>query len=153
MSNLLPSQGTKFVKAQDIKKDWILIDAEGQILGRLAARIAHRLRGKHKPEYAPHLDIGDEIIVVNAGLIKVTGNKMQQKLYYHHSNYPGGLKTATLSEKLEKDPVHALKKAVQRMLPSGPMGRRLMGNVRFYADTKHPHKAQQPEVWEPTYRY
>ncbi len=152
MSNLLPSQGTKFVKDADIRKDWILVDAREQVLGRLAGRIAHRLRGKHRPDYAPHQNVGDYVIVVNARHIKVTGSKLQKKKYHHHSRFPGGLRTDTLQHKMESDPTFALSKAVQRMLPKGHMGRKLFNQLHIYADDQHPHQAQQPKVWEPRYR-
>ena len=152
MSILLPSQRTQFVRDDDIKKDWILIDAREQILGRLATRIAHRLRGKHKPQYAPHQNVGDYVIVVNAKELKVSGNKLDQKLYQTYTGYAGGLKTATLREKMEKDPIYALKKAVQRMLPKGRLGRQLIRQVHIYADANHPHQAQNPTVWQPTFR-
>ena len=152
MSNLMPNQGTRFIKDQDIKKEWVLIDAREQTLGRLAGRIAHRLRGKHKPEYAPHQDVGDNVIIINARHIQVSGNKMEQKLYHRHSNYPGGLRTFTLRQKLETDPTYALEKAVKRMLPKGPLGRKLLKQMHIYPDAEHPHAAQKPAVWEPRYK-
>lgn len=150
--NLLAAQKTKFVADEKIAKEWILIDATDRNLGRLAGRIVHRLRGKHRPDYAPHQDNGDFVIVTNAGKIQVTGKKMDQKIYYKHSGYPGGMRTATLREKLERDPIYALKTAVKRMLPGGKLGRQLMRNLKIYADDKHPHEAQKPRIWEPTYK-
>lgn len=152
MSNLLPSQGTKYLKKEEIQKNWILIDCREQVLGRLAGRIVHRLRGKHRPDYAPHINMGDHVICINARHIRVTGNKMEQKLYYRHSNYPGGMKTFTLKERMEKDPTYALEKAVKRMLPSGALGRQLLRQVHIYPDSEHPHGAQKPEVWEPVFK-
>ena len=135
-----------------MQKQWILVDAEGLTLGRLASQIAFRLRGKHRPDFASHQDIGDYIIVINAGKIKVSGKKLDQKKYYEHSLYPGGLKTYTLREKLKNDPIYAIKKAVKRMLPAGPLGRKQLGHLKVYADDKHEHGAQKPTVWEPTYK-
>lgn len=152
MSNLLPRQGTKFTSEQDIKKDWILVDAREQVLGRLAGRIVHRLRGKHRTDYAPHQNVGDHVVIVNARHVKVSGTKMTDKTYYHHSRFPGGLRADSLAYKMEHDPTYALKKAVQRMLPKGSMGRKLLGQLYIYADDKHPHQAQQPTVWEPRYK-
>ncbi|MDH5656459.1 MAG: 50S ribosomal protein L13 [Spirochaetia bacterium] len=152
MSNLMPGQGTTYVKNEEIKKDWILVDAKDQVLGRLAGRIAHRLRGKHKPDYTPYQDNGDFVVVINARHIVTTGSKMDQKVYYKHSHYPGGLKETLLKDAMIKDPTFAIKKAVQRMLPSGPMGRKLLGNLRVYADADHGHNSQKPELWNIQYK-
>lgn len=152
MGSLLPVQRTKFTRNEDIQKQWILVDAEGQTLGRIASQIAFRLRGKHRPDYSTHQDIGDYVVIINAGKIKVSGKKMDQKKYYEHSLYPGGLKTYTLREKMAREPIYAIKKAVKRMLPSGPLGRKLLGNLKVYAEDKHEHASQKPTVWEPTYK-
>lgn len=152
MATYLESQKTKYTRNEDAKKDWILVDAQDQILGRLAGRIAHRLRGKHRPDYAPHQDLGDFVVVVNAGKVRATGKKLDQKVYYEHSLYPGGMKTSTLRQKLERDPVYALRVAVKRMLPKGPLGRKLLRNLKVFADEKHNHQAQQPKRWEPTWK-
>lgn len=148
----MPSQKTPFTKNEEIKSEWLLIDAEGQTLGRVASQIAHILRGKHRPDFAPHQLIGDQVIVINAGKITVTGNKLDQKVYYAHSLYPGGLKTATLRQKLEKDPGFALKVAVKRMLPKGPLGRKMLTRLRVYGGDKHDHTAQKPRPIEVTYK-
>ncbi len=131
----------------DIEKKWWLIDAEGLVLGRLASVIALRLRGKHKPIFTPHMDCGDNIIVVNAEKVKLTGNKRSDKTYYRHTGYPGGIKSITAGKILEgKHPERVVLKAVERMISRGPLGRRQMSNLKVYAGPAHPHEAQQPEV-------
>jgi len=131
---------------EDIIKDWYLIDAEGQILGRLASEIAKRLRGKHKPIYTPYVDTGDFVIVVNAGMVSLTGRKMSDKVYYHHSRYPGGLKT-TCAEKMLKDhPEKVLLFAVRGMLPKNSLGRKMLKKLKIYTGNDHPHEAQCPQV-------
>ena len=131
----------------DIEKKWWLIDAEGLVLGRLASVIALRLRGKHKPTFTPHMDCGDNIIVVNAEKVKLTGNKRTDKTYYRHTGYPGGIKSITAGKILEgKHPERVVLKAVERMISRGPLGRRQMSNLKVYAGPSHPHEAQQPEV-------
>lgn len=152
MSDLLPAQRTPFTRNEDIKIQWYLIDAEGQTLGRLASRIAHILRGKHRTDYAPHQDNGDGIVVINASKMVVTGKKLDQKIYYKHSRYPGGLKTATLRQKMEKEPDFPIETAVKRMLPAGPMGRRLLTRLRVFGGEKHDLVAQKPERIEVAYR-
>jgi large subunit ribosomal protein L13 len=139
---------TIFVKPKDVQRKWWLVDAEGQVLGRLAARIAAVLRGKHKPIYSPHMETGDFVVVVNAEKVKITGNKLQQKLYYRHSGYPSGLKTEVLGKMMVKKPTFALEHAIKGMLPRGKMGRKLFGNVKIYAGPEHPHGAQKPEKLE-----
>ncbi|MCB1174856.1 MAG: 50S ribosomal protein L13 [Leptospiraceae bacterium] len=146
MGSLLPSQRTRFTRNEEINKQWILVDAENQNLGRLACSIANRLRGKHRRDYAPHQDIGDFVIVINASRLVVTGKKMEQKKYYDHSLHPGGLKTHTLRDKLQTDPAYVLKKAVWRMLPSGPLARKQIKNLKIYAGEQHEHGAQQPQI-------
>jgi large subunit ribosomal protein L13 len=131
----------------DIDKKWILIDAEGVVLGRLASIVAMRLRGKHKPSFTPHMDMGDNVIVINADKIQLTGNKRADKVYYRHTGYPGGIKSTTAGKILEgKFPERVVEKAVQRMLPGNRLSRQLMTNLRIYAGTEHPHEAQAPEV-------
>lgn len=129
-----------------IEKKWMLVDAEDIVLGRLASIVATRLRGKHKPSYTPHMDCGDNIVIVNAGKVRLTGRKREDKLYHHHTGYPGGLKTRTAGRILGgKQPETVVIKAVQRMIPKGPLGRRQLANLKVYAGPDHPHEAQQPE--------
>ena len=129
----------------DIDRQWYLVDAEDQILGRLATQIAHRLRGKHKPEYAPHMDNGDFIIVVNCDKIKVTGTKLDKKMYYRHSGWVGGLKATTLSDMLAEKPERVLMAAVRGMLPKNRLGRAMLKKLKIYAGPEHPHTAQNPQ--------
>lgn len=126
------------------QNDWFVIDAEGQTLGRVAAEIAHRLRGKHKPEYTPHVDTGDYIVVVNAEKISVTGKKATDKLYQRHSGYPGGLRTRNFNEMIEKSPEEVIKLAVKGMMPRTPLGRAMLKKLKVYAGAQHPHGAQNP---------
>ncbi|MGI8851993.1 MAG: 50S ribosomal protein L13 [Methyloceanibacter sp.] len=131
---------------KDIEKSWILIDANGLVVGRLAALIATRLRGKHKPSFTPHMDCGDNIVVINAGNIVLTGNKRADKVYYWHTGYPGGIKERSAEKILDgKHPERVLQKAVERMVPRGPLGRKQLKNLRIYAGAEHPHEAQNPE--------
>jgi large subunit ribosomal protein L13 len=139
---------TYSTKKQDSKRKWYLVDAKDKILGRLAAKIAVILRGKHKPIFTPCLDIGDSIIVINASKIKVTGRKLQQKVYRRYSGYPGGLREVPLGQMLKQKPQTVIKLAIRRMLPGGPLGRDILKRLKVYADDKHPHVAQQPEVLE-----
>ena len=133
-------------KPAEIEKKWVLVDATGLVVGRLASIVALRLRGKHKPTYTPHVDGGDNVIVVNAEKIVLTGKKRQNKIYYHHTGYIGGIKERTARSILEgKFPERIVEKAVERMLPRGPLGRRQLGNLRVYPQAEHPHAAQQPE--------
>lgn len=126
------------------QNDWYVIDAEGKTLGRMAAEIAHRLRGKHKPEYTPHVDTGDYIIVVNAEKVSVTGKKATDKLYRHHTGFPGGLKTRTFKEMIEKAPEDVVKLAVKGMMPRNPLGRAMLRKLKIYTGAQHPHGAQNP---------
>ncbi|SPF76421.1 50S ribosomal protein L13 [Aliiroseovarius pelagivivens] len=131
----------------DIEKKWIIIDAEGVVLGRLASIIATRLRGKHKASFTPHMDMGDNVIVINADKVQMTGKKRTDKVHYWHTGYPGGIKSRTAGQILEGDhPERLLTKAVQRMLPGGKLSRQQMTNLRIYAGAEHPHEAQSPEV-------
>ena len=138
---------TYSAKAADIEKKWVLIDAEGLVVGRLASIVALRLRGKHKPTYTPHVDDGDNVVIINAEKIVLTGRKREQKVYHHHTGYIGGIKERTAKYILEsRFPERVVEKAVQRMLPHGPLGRKQFGNLRVYKGPDHPHAAQQPEV-------
>jgi large subunit ribosomal protein L13 len=136
---------TTFPALKEIQRRWWLVDAKGVVLGRLASRIVLLLRGKHKPTYTPHLDVGDFVIVINAKEIKVTGQKQKQKLYQTYSGYPSGLKRRSLEEMLRRHPERVMRIAVKGMLPDGPLGRRLLGKLKVYAGPHHPHQAQQPE--------
>lgn len=139
---------TYAVKASDIERGWWLVDASGETLGRLATRIATLLEGKHKPTYSPHIDTGDHVVVVNAAQIRVTGNKLEQKIYYRHSNYPGGLKEESLSRLLERRPELVIERAVKGMLPQNRLGRAMFKKLKVYAGPDHPHAAQQPAPLE-----
>lgn len=135
------------IKAGDIDKKWVLIDAEGLVLGRLASLVAMRLRGKHMPTYTQHMDMGDNVVIVNADKVQITGNKRSQKKYYWHTGYPGGIKHRTAAQILEgRFPERVILKAVERMMPGGPLTRQQMRNLRVYAGAEHPHGAQNPEV-------
>jgi large subunit ribosomal protein L13 len=137
---------TYSAKPAEVEKKWVMIDAEGLVVGRLASIIAMRLRGKHKPTYTPHVDCGDNVIVVNAEKVVLTGRKLQQKVYHHHTGFIGGIKERTARSILEgRFPERVLEKAVQRMLPRGPLGRVQFGNLRVYKGPDHPHAAQTPE--------
>ena len=129
----------------DIDKKWIIVDAEGVVLGRLASIIAMRLRGKHKPEYTPHVDTGDYIVVVNAEKVAVTGNKAQDKMYYSHTGFPGGIKSISFEKLIAKKPEMVIQKAVKGMLPRGPLGRAMFRKLKVYAGAEHNHNAQQPK--------
>ncbi|HBV42596.1 50S ribosomal protein L13 [Taurinivorans muris] len=131
---------------ESIDRQWFLVDAQDQILGRLASQIAHRLRGKHKPEFAPHMDNGDFIVVVNCEKIKVTGNKLQKKNYYHHTGYVGNLKSITLEKQLQQKPEEVLRAAVRGMLPKNRLGRAMLKKLKIYAGAEHPHQAQEPKT-------
>ncbi|AEP09357.1 50S ribosomal protein L13 [Micavibrio aeruginosavorus] len=138
---------TYSAKPSDIQKKWVIVDAEGVVLGRLACVIADHLRGKHKTTYTPHMDDGDNVIVINAEKVKITGKKKEQDIFYWHTGYPGGIKGRTKGEILEgKYPGRVIEKAVERMMPEGPLTNHLMTNLRIYAGTEHPHAAQNPEV-------
>jgi len=136
---------TYSAKPGEITREWYLVDADGQTLGRLATQIADTLRGKRKPQYTPHVDTGDFVIVVNAEKIHVTGNKLDQKMYHRHSGYPGGLRSRPLREQLERRPTEVLRKAVKGMLPRNKLGRAQIGKLKIYAGPEHPHSAQSPE--------
>ncbi len=139
---------TYVTKKEDVEREWYVIDAAGQTLGRLASQVAYILRGKHKPEYSPAVDVGDHVIVINAAKIHVTGRKLDQKIYYRYSGYPGGLKEITLRDLLKKHPTRVIEHAVRGMLPRNRLGRRMFKKLRVYAGPEHPHAAQQPKQWE-----
>ena len=137
---------TVSAKPAEVRREWYLVDANGKTLGRLASEIARRLRGKHKPQYTPHVDTGDYIVVVNAEKIRVTGNKMQDKMYHRPTGYIGNLKSINLAKLLEKAPERVLEHAVKGMLPRNPLGRAMLQKLRVYAGTQHRHAAQQPQA-------
>ncbi|MDR3179327.1 MAG: 50S ribosomal protein L13 [Holosporaceae bacterium] len=135
------------LKAGQIKKNWILVDAKDLILGRLSAVVASYLRGKHKPEFTPSMDCGDFVIIINADKIKVTGNKLEDSVFYWHTGYPGGIKQRTMKECLNgRFPQRVISKSVERMLPKGPLGRKMLKNLKIYSGESHPHEAQQPKI-------
>ena len=134
------------VRPQDACHDWYVIDATDQIVGRLATQVAHRLRGKHKPEFTPHVDTGDYIVVINAGQVRVTGNKRAQKIRYRHSGYPGGIKEVTLEDELRQHPTRVIENAVKGMVPRNRLGRAVLSKLRVYAGNEHPHVAQNPKL-------
>ena len=137
---------TFVAKPETVKRDWYVVDAEGKTLGRIATEIAHRLRGKHKVEYTPHVDTGDYIIVINAEKVTVTGNKFKDKVYYAHTGFPGGLKSTTFDKLQAAKPEMIIEKAVKGMLPRGPLGRAMYRKLKVYTGTEHNHAAQQPQV-------
>ena len=139
---------TYTAKPQDIRRQWHLIDADGKTLGRISTEIARRLRGKHKPEYTPHMDTGDYIVVVNAEKVHVTGNKLADKMYYRHTGYIGNLKSTNLEKLLASKPERAIQHAVKGMMPKGPLGRQMLSKLKIYAGPEHPHAAQQPQALE-----
>ncbi len=139
---------TYSAKPETVKRDWYVVDADGKTLGRLASEIAKRLRGKHKPEYTPHVDTGDYIVVVNAEKIHVTGNKAKDKIYYHHTGYIGNLKSISFEKLIDKAPERVIEFAVKGMLPKGPLGRDMFRKLKVYAGGKHKHSAQQPIALE-----
>ena len=139
---------TYTARAEDLEREWFLVNAEGKTLGRLASEIAQVLRGKHKPIYTPHLDCGDYVIVVNAEKVRVTGRKLDQKMYYRHTGYPGGIKSISLRNQLQKHPERVLQAAVRGMLPKNRLGRKMLKKLKVYAGDSHPHKAQQPKSLE-----
>ncbi len=136
---------TVFYNGETAKRDWYIVDAEGLVLGRLASEIARRLRGKHKAEFTPNMDVGDYIVVINAEKVKATGNKLADKVYWRHSQHPGGIKSTTLGEMLAEHPERALEKAVKGMLPKGPLGYAQFRKLKVYAGAEHPHTAQLPK--------
>jgi large subunit ribosomal protein L13 len=139
---------TLSAKPAEVRRDWFVVDADGKTLGRMATEIARRLRGKHKTIYTPHVDTGDYIVVINADKIRVTGNKLKNKMYYHHTGYIGGIKSISLGKQLDKAPERVIQSAVKGMLPKNPLGRSMFGKLKVYAGAEHPHTAQQPKVLE-----
>ena len=139
---------TVFTKPDEARIDWYVVDAAGKTLGRLASQIAHRLKGKHKPNYAPHQDLGDHIVVINAGTVRVTGAKLTDKVYHQHTGYVGNLKSIVLGKLLEEHPERAIEFAVKGMLPKGPLGRRMYRKLHVFGGKDHPHQAQQPKALE-----
>ena len=132
-------------KAHEVKRDWFVVDASDKVLGRLASRVALRLRGKHKAEYTPHVDTGDYIIITNADKIRVTGQKVKQKMYYRHSEYPGGIKSESFEKLLARNPARIIELAIKGMLPKNPLGREMFRKLKVYVGNEHPHSAQQPK--------
>ena len=139
---------TYSAKPHEVQQDWLLVDAEGQTLGRLATQIAHRLRGKHKPIFTPHVDTGDFIVVINAEKVKLTGKKIQDKKYYRHTGYPGGIRETTAEKMLATKPTDILTIAVRGMLPKNSLGRKMLSKLKVYTGNAHPHSAQQPQPLE-----
>ncbi|HEC34302.1 MAG TPA: 50S ribosomal protein L13 [Chloroflexi bacterium] len=139
---------TYVTKPSEVEREWFVVDAEGKTLGRLATEIARRLCGKHKPRYSPDADVGDYVIVINAEKVRVTGRKLEQKVYYRHSGYPGGLKEITLRQQLVKHPTRVIEHAVRGMLPKNTLGRRMFRKLKVYAGPNHPHQAQRPRPLE-----
>jgi len=139
---------TYSAKKEEVKRDWFLIDAKDKVLGRLASEIAKRLRGKHKPIYTPHVDTGDFIVVINAEKIRLTGKKLDKKMYYRHSGYPGGIKSFTARKLLQKKPEELLRLAVKGMLPKNSLGRKMLKKLKIYCGESHPHEAQKPQLLE-----
>jgi large subunit ribosomal protein L13 len=139
---------TVFAKPAEVRGDWFLVDADGKTLGRLATQLAHRLKGKHKADYSPHVDMGDHIVVVNAGKVRVTGRKLTDKVYYHHTGHIGGIKSIGLEKLLQEHPERAIEFAVKGMLPKNPLGRRMYRKLHVFAGPSHPHAAQQPRPLE-----
>jgi len=140
---------TYSVKPTDVKKQWVVVDAAGQTVGRLATEVARVLRGKHKPTFVPHLDTGDNVVVINADKVKFTGNKMKDKFYHHHTGYVGGIKSISAENLMAKKPERVLEIAIRGMLPKGPLGRKIGLNLKVYAGSEHPHAAQKPVAMKP----
>lgn len=140
--------GTFSAKAEEVKRDWFLIDAEGKTLGRLASEVAKRLRGKHKPVYTPHVDTGDYIVIINAEKVHVTGNKAKDKMYYKHTGYIGNMKSISFEKQIQKAPERVIETAVKGMLPKNPLGRAMYRKLKVYAGPEHKHEAQQPQILE-----
>ncbi|EMR06293.1 50S ribosomal protein L13 [Bhargavaea cecembensis DSE10] len=139
---------TYMAKAQEVERKWLVVDAAGKTLGRLSSEVAAILRGKHKPTYTPNVDTGDHVIIINAEKIEMTGNKLQDKIYYRHTGHPGGIRQRTAGEMREKYPTKLLETSIKGMLPKGPLGRQMYRKLHVYAGAEHPHAAQQPEVYE-----
>jgi large subunit ribosomal protein L13 len=138
--------GTKAITPENIQRKWYIVDAENKILGRLATEAAKRLRGKHKPEYTPNMDLGDYVIIINAEKVRVTGNKKTDKMYYHYTGHPGGIKSINFEKLIAKKPELVITKAIHGMIPKGPLGRQMLKKLKVYAGSEHPHHPQQPEI-------
>ena len=147
-SGWLGNMKTFSAKPGDVEQQWFVVDASGKTLGRVATAIASRLRGKHKPEFTPHVDTGDFIVVVNAGKIQVTGNKARDKIYHHHTGYPGGMRSISFDKLVARAPTRAIETAVKGMLPKNPLGRAMARKLKVYPGAEHPHAAQQPQALE-----
>jgi large subunit ribosomal protein L13 len=146
LNGIVPMKTTASLKPAEVKRDWVLIDADGLVLGRLATIVANRLRGKHKPQFTPHVDCGDEIVIVNAEKVQVTGRKAEQSVFYWHTGYPGGIKGASVAERLRgKHPEQVIEKAVERMITRGPLQRKQMKHLHVYVGAEHPHAGQTPQ--------
>lgn len=139
---------TYMAKGENVERKWYVVDADGMVLGRLASQVAAILRGKHKPIFTPHVDTGDHVIIINAEKVVLTGKKLDQKIYYHHTGYPGGLKETSYRHLLERKPEFAVYEAIRRMMPKGPLGRKMLTKLRVYKGPKHNHQAQMPEPLE-----
>ena len=139
---------TVSAKKETVRRDWYVVDATDKVLGRIATEIANRLRGKHKPEYTPHIDTGDYVVVVNAEKVRVTGNKVTDKIYFHHTGYPGGIKETSFGKLMETHPERAIEIAVKGMMPRNKLSRAMLGKLKIYAGGEHPHTAQQPKPLE-----
>lgn len=148
MSSNATMGNTYATKAGDIQRRWFLIDADGAVLGRLASEVAGILRGKHNPLFTTHLDTGDHVVVVNASRVRVTGRKLEKKVYFHYTGYPGGGRFASLAQRMQKDPDDVIREAVRGMLPKGPLGRQMLRKLKIYKGADHPHTAQQPVSFE-----
>ncbi len=136
---------TQSFNSDSIEREWLLVDLQGEALGRIASRVASILRGKHKPTFTPHADCGDFVVAINAGSVKITGNKLAQKVYWRHTGYMGGIKSTSAASLMEKDPAEVFRRAVKRMLPKGPLGRQMYKKLKVYGGADHPHEAQQPK--------
>ncbi len=143
---------TYATKASDIARQWFVVDAEGQVLGRMASDVAYLLKGKHKPIYVPYLDVGDHVIVINASKVRLTGRTLEGKSYFHHTGYPGGARTTTLGKRMQKHPEEVIRDAVWGMLPKGPLGRQMMRKLKIYSGPEHPHAAQMARPFLPNDR-
>ena len=139
---------TYATKASEISRQWHLVDAKGQVLGRMASEVAYLLRGKHKPNYVPYLDVGDHVVIINAESFLITGRKREQKSYFRHSGYPGGAKFTTLADRMDRRPTEVVRDAVRGMLPKGPLGRQMLRKLKIYAGPDHPHQAQTPKPFK-----
>ena len=139
---------TYATKASEVSRQWHVVDADGQVLGRMASEVAYLLRGKHKPNYVPYLDVGDHVVIINAASFRMTGRKMEQKTYFRYSGYPGGAKFTSLTQRMKKAPTEVVRAAIKGMLPKGPLGRQMLRKLKVYARADHPHQAQMPKPFK-----